>query len=545
VSAERRTSADRSPPAHLVEDPVEVSSQDESVTEPTSDAPAPFRLASLGGYSMMFAAVTVLSKAVSFIMLPVYTRYLRPSQYGAIELIEMSFDLLTMVAGTRLLGGVFRYYYKAGTDTERNAVISTGALIICGGYVGVGIVAFIAATPLAKLVLGDASLSGLVRIGSLALASQSLTSLPPALLRVQGRFRSVVVVQLARLAMQVALNVVFLVHYHLGPNGIFLSTLLANICVGGVVLAMVLRPVGLHFSRNAATALYRFGFPLIAVQAATFIQTFGDRPFLRAATDLTAVGIYAMAYQFAFALNSLAQTPFSLVWEPKRFEIATHPDHDAIYARVFVYFNVVLMAGALGFAMFTHDVLHLIATKAYYGSSDYVPLLVVSIVLQGWAGMHDLGILVSERTKYLAIANWAAAIVALIGYAVLIPRYHLWGAASATVIAYAVRSALTYFYSQQLWPVRYDWPPVIRLIALTGLTYLISWYIPWGPLVYTLPVRISLYIAYLILVWFAGVVSADDRAAALRTIGQFLTSTADRAARRALAAAGGGPAGPA
>jgi O-antigen/teichoic acid export membrane protein len=159
--------------------------------------------------------------------------------------------------------------------------------------------------------------------------------------------------------------------------------------------------------------------------------------------------------------------------------------------------------------------------------------------------MHDLGILVSERTKYLAIANWAAAIVALIGYAVLIPRYHLWGAASATVIAYAVRSALTYFYSQQLWPVRYDWPPVIRLIALTGLTYLISWYIPWGPLVYTLPVRISLYIAYLILVWFAGVVSADDRAAALRTIGQFLTSTADRAARRALAAAGGGPAGPA
>ena len=64
---------------------------------------------------------------VSFVMLPVYTRYLRPSQYGAIELIEMSFDLLTMVAGARLHGGVFRYYYKAETETERNAVISTGA----------------------------------------------------------------------------------------------------------------------------------------------------------------------------------------------------------------------------------------------------------------------------------------------------------------------------------------------------------------------------------------------------------------------------------
>jgi O-antigen/teichoic acid export membrane protein len=555
VSAERRTSADRSPPAPLVEDPVEVASQDESVTEPTSDAPAPFRLASLGGYTMMFAVVTILTKAVSFVMLPVYTRYLRPSQYGAMEMIELSFDVLTMVAGTRLLGGVFRYYYKAETETERNAVLSTGVLLICGGYAIVGAIAYLAAAPLAKLVLGDPSFSGLVRIGALALGSQSLTSLPPALLRVQSRFRTVVVVQLARLAMQVGLNVLFLVHYLMGPNAIFLSTLLANLCVGGVVLVMVVRPVGLHFSRHAAVALYRFGFPLIVVQAATFILTFGDRPFLlrmqtltpsSAAANLTSVGIYTTAYQFAFALNSLTQTPFSLVWEPKRFEIATHPDHDAIYARVFVYFNVVLMAGALGFAMFTHDVLHIIATKAFYGASDYVPLLVVSIVLQGWAGMHDLGILVSERTKYLAIANWAAAIVTLIAYATLIPRYHLYGAASATIIGYVVRSALTYFFSQRLWPVRYDWAPVIRLVALTGATYGISAYIPWGPLVYMLPVRISMYIVYLIVVvWFAGVISADDRTAALRIAGQFLTRIADRADSRPLTAVGGGPAGPA
>jgi hypothetical protein len=82
-------------------------------------------------------------------------------------------------------------------------------------------------------------------------------------------------------------------------------------------------------------------------------------------------------------------------------------------------------------------------------------------------------------------------------------------------------------------------------VALTGATYAISAYIPWGPLVYMLPLRISLYIAYLIVVWFAGVVSADDRAAALRMIGQFLTRTADAADGPPLATAGGGSVGPA
>jgi O-antigen/teichoic acid export membrane protein len=514
---------------------LETPQADESVMEPSAVMPAPFGLAAVGGFAALFALVALLSKGVSFALLPVYTRYLTPAEYGQIELIELSFDVLTMIAGSRLLGGLFRFYYKSDNEDERRAVISTGSLIICGGYAVVGLAAFIGAPQLAHLCLGDTKYAPLVRIGSLALASQALGTVPLALLRLQARFHIAVAIQVARLAVQVALNVLFLVHFHLGPRAIFLSTLVANVAVGGTTMVICMLPVGLRYSRAIVVELYRFGFPLIVMQAATFILTFGDRYFLRPATSLTTVGLYAMAYNFAFAFGVLTQTPFNLVWEPKRFEAAERPDRDAIYARVFVYFNVAALAGALAIAVFVRDFLHIIATPPFYGAADVVPVLLISIILGGWASQHEVGILVAERTGFLAAANWLAAGMTLVAYAVLIPRYGSWGAAIATVIGYMVRELATYKFSQHVLPVRYTWAPVWKLVGITLATYGLSRLIPSGPMVYMLPARVALYVVYLFVVWRSSVLSDADRTAAREMAGDLIDRAATVLGMRSLA----------
>lgn len=518
---------------------METEQVDESVMEPSVPMPPPFALAAVGGFAALFSLVALLSKGVSFALLPVYTRYLTPADYGKIELIELSFDVLTMIAGSRLLSGLFRFYYKADTDQERRAIISTGSLIICGGYAVVGLAAYIGAPQLAHLCLGDTKYAPLVRIGSLALASQALGTVPLALLRLRAQFHTAVLVQVARLAVQVALNVLFLVHFHLGPRAIFLSTLIANVAVGGTTMVVCMIPVGFRYSRTIVVELYRFGFPLIVMQAATFILTFGDRYFLRPATSLTTVGLYAMAYNFAFAFGVLTQTPFNLVWEPKRFEVATRPDRDAIYARVFVYFNVAALAGALGIAIFVRDFLHIIATPPFYGAADVVPILLISIILGGWASLHEVGILVAERTGFLALANWLAAGMTLVAYAVLIPRYGSWGAAIATVVGYMVREVCTYKFSQHVWPVRYAWTPVWQLIAITVATYGLSRLIPDGPMVYMLPARTLLFAIYLYAVWRSRVLSDADRAAGRTLAGTLIDRAATALGLRSLAVVAG------
>src|SRR5207248_3177067 len=179
--------------------------------------------------------------------------------------------------------------------------------------------------------------------------------------------------------------------------------------------------------------------PLIGTPFATFIVTFADRYFLQRAGTIGDVGIYSLAYQFGFLLAAIGYIPFEMVWEPMRFEIAKRTDRDEVFARGFLYMNLVLITTAVGLSLFVPDVLRVMTTPAFYSAADLVSVILIAYVLQGWAQIQDIGILMSEKTVYSTSANWAAALVALAAYALLIPRYHGMGAAVATAIAFATR----------------------------------------------------------------------------------------------------------
>jgi O-antigen/teichoic acid export membrane protein len=482
-------------------------------SDPLSEGVAvpPVGLGSIGRDALMLAGATIIGKAFSFLMLPLYTHYLRPADYGVIELIELTLDMLSIVTGTRLLGGVFRFYHKTVDEHERKAIISTAMIMVCAGYLAVAIVVFAGAPMFSRLVLGSEQYTAVVRIAALAMATSAPTFVPTPFFRIHGRFRPVVVAQLSRLVIQVSLNILLLSVFHLGAKAMFLSTFVANLVVGTTLTVMVLRRVGLHYSRTAARDLYRFGAPLVLTQVATFVLTFGDRYFLRAATTLDAVGRYTLSYQFAFLLATMAQFPFDMVWEPKKHEVSHRPDRNAIYGRVFVYQNVVLFSFAVALCLFVRNVLQVMTRESYWDASGVVPILVVAIILQAWSGWQDTGIQVTERTRWIAIANWAGAIVVIAAYAVLVPRYAAWGAAIATVIGYAVRYTGIYTAAQRLWPVRWQWTPVLRLVALAVTTVLLGLLVPAGPLALSIAGHFALLAAYLLLAWRLPILSQADR----------------------------------
>jgi O-antigen/teichoic acid export membrane protein len=200
-----------------------------------------------------------------------------------------------------------------------------------------------------------------------------------------------------------------------------------------------------------------------------------------------------------------------MVWEPVRFEIAKRPDRDEIYARSFIYFNVILLTMAVCITLFVGDLLRVMATPAYLPARDLVPIILIAYVLQSWTLVHDVGIQVRERTEFHTLANWAGALVALAGYVVLIPRLFGLGAALATVASFAVREWAVYTLSQRLWPVHYRWAPVIRLLMVALVVCAASLLLPRRDLLVSLALRLGLLGAYLGCVWHAGVLSADER----------------------------------
>ena len=86
------------------------------------------RLATTGA---AYTAASVLSKLIAVALLPLYTRYLTPADYGAAEVMFAAVVSASIVVRFGLIEALLRFYYKDGEDPTR-VVSSTfaGALLV-------------------------------------------------------------------------------------------------------------------------------------------------------------------------------------------------------------------------------------------------------------------------------------------------------------------------------------------------------------------------------------------------------------------------------
>lgn len=473
-----------------------------------------FGLRRLGKDTAIYGFGTVLSRAASLIMLPVYTRYLTPADYGVLQLLEMTVNVVAILLATGAGAGVMRFYFKYESEAERHSVFSTALVLGSAGKLVGSVIFFWQAPWLAELVLAGPHQADLIRITAMTFVLGGFTGLP--MLLMQARRKSVLhsVTSICRLLLQLSLNIYFVVGLNAGVSGILFSSLITTAVAGAVLGTWMLRQTGVRFVGDVARSLIRYGFPYKFTSAGTFIVTFGDRFFLKAYQGLASVGLYGLAYQFGFLLTQLSAGPFLKAWNPQRFELAKAPravrDHQ--YNQGFVILNVAVITLAVAISLFVRPLLMVMSDPAFRSAANLVPIILLAQILAVWTWVVDFGIQVSERTQYVTYATWAGVVVILALYALLIPRFGGYGAAWATVASFAVRCSLSYRFSQQLWPISYRWGPHFRLLAFGVVTVVVHQLLGEGMGFWVeIATGLALLAGYLTLVWVGGALERDDQ----------------------------------
>jgi len=481
----------------------------------------------LARHTAVYAVGMIITRLASFVMLPIYTRHLTPADYGVMSLIELTLDFISLLGGAELAVGVFRFYHKATTERERQAAVATSFLLIAGVYAIVGLIAFTLAKPLATLIFADADKALLFQIaaGNIALSAWSIV--PIALARILNKSTLVVGLGVLKLFVQLAFVLVLLVKLQLGVKAVLLSALVGNAVAGVLSIYWLGKRIRYQWSRETAAMLLVFGAPLMATKIAAYLTTFADRWFLQAATGEAAVGLYSLSYQFGFILVMVGYGPVAQTWEPRRFELLGRSDAGALLSRGFLVVNLLLFTAAVGISLFVRDLLRVLTTPEFVPAADVVPLILVAYIFYSWSHTLDLGILASERTKYLTIAHYIVAAVAVLAYWLLIPRYLHWGAAGATLVAFGLHTLLVYTFSQRLHPIQYEWRPVLTLAAWSVLIASASLALPELPIQFSIGVHGLAFSLYLFGVWHLPILGAGDRERAQQLLTSSLRTARD------------------
>lgn len=432
-------------------------------------------------HSKIYLAGNILQRCVSFVMLPIYTRCLTPSDYGTLELLSMVLDFVGIILGLRVGQAIFRYYADYENSKDKNEVISTALWLVASlNVLGVLLIA-LAVNPVASIVFGDAGQVRNLILFSLTLVMQGFIEIPMAYIRVQQRPGLFVGFSIVKLTLQLGLNILFVVYMKLHVEGVIYSAIISSLLMGSMLGFYTLKDCGIRFSIKKARQLISFSLPLMATGVIAFYITFGDRYFLRLfGGGLEEVGVYSLGYRFGFLLMFLVVTPFASIWDSEKYNIAKKENAKEEFQNIFIIYSTVAILACMVISLYVKDLLHVMSAPEFWGAAKIAPVVLGGYLANALNQYVNLGILLRNKTIEITYGTLIAAAVISIGYFFLIPRYGAMGAAWATLFAFASRTCWVYWRARRLFNMELRWKSVGILIGLWGGVSVCSLYGPSG-----------------------------------------------------------------
>ena len=450
-------------------------------------------------------------------MIPLYTNLLKPEEYGILELLTLTIDVISTIVGVGMAAAVMRFYYKYDEVEQRKSIVSSSLISSLVIMAATTLVSLLLCNRLTLLVFSSSQYTGYLRLMIISMFFSAGIEIPLVYLRAKQKSVQFVVISTIRLLLSLTLNIVFLVILHKGVEGILYSGLISSILISTYLLVATLRDTGIRFNLGQVMDILKFGAPLLISDMSAFMLTFADRFFLNHYRNLESVGLYSLAYKFGMLISVIFIVPFHQIWSARMFEIARQEDAKEIISKILSYFLMGALFISLGLSVMTKDILRLISNPSYWSAYSLVPLISLAYVLNGIIYVVGVGILVSEKTKFIAIATAIAMTVNLLFNFLLIPEWGKIGAAYSTFISYFVRVALIYYFSQKLFRINYNWKQMLQIGGIYCGIIVLFFAIKIEPLIISLVFCTALTLSFPLLLYFLGIFNQKEKAF-LRTI---------------------------
>ncbi len=421
------------------------------------------------GHTVVYMAGLLLNRGVAFLLVPLFTRVFEPEAFAKWDLCTTTLILLFPVLDLGMSPAVVRLYHDYGTREERSRVFSTSLLFVLGAHllmVGVGL-AF--AEPLAEMIFRDRADAGLVRLVFLSAAVTAYGKQALSLLRTAERSVLFSVLNLVRGAAGPLAILVLVAWFRQGVAGALWGDLfgLAVLAVAALwVCRDHLRPA---FSPRMLRPLLAFALPVIPTGITVAVLTVADRYFLARMFTLEEMAPYSLGFKVG-TLMALFTQSVQLAWPPAAFGMIPHPGGRGDVARVAHWLVLLMFFAATGITCAAPELLRIFAPpEGYGGALAVIPWIAYSYALHGAVQVVNIGIGISKRMTWAALATFAAAGVKLAVTYFFIVRFGLVGAAVSTLLTFAFELGVTWVITQHvIYPLPFDGKRTLGIYAASA-----------------------------------------------------------------------------
>jgi len=398
----------------------------------------------------IYGIVQILQGAMGLFLLPIYTRYLTPKDYGIFTIVTATTGFLGMFYLLGLNGAISKYYYEYKDDESLfRKFIGTIITVILMISLFLTIFLFITHKFILDKFIKGVSFYPYMAIGLLTVGLSTLFPIYQSILQMQHKAKRYAMQQFAVFLVTLILNIIFIIVIKIGVIGQLLSAFIVAVITFTYAVIVFTKFTKWKIDKNIMIKSMKYSLPLVPHSLAGWTSNLADRLILNNLKSTSLVGIYNIGYQFGNIINMVAGAVNS-AFIPWFFSIMkdSKNDRNQIY-RFGTAFILLYSLGALWLSILCPYILKFMVNKKFYSAVDCIPYIAFAYVFNGVYYFFVSGLFYNGLgTKYIFIASTVSAAVNVILNFLLIPKYEIIGASVATLISFALTSVIVLYISK-------------------------------------------------------------------------------------------------
>ena len=395
----------------------------------------------------LYAIGQFITKASTFLLIPIFTYYLTPEDFGIIGYIQIVVQLLYSIFIFGFYGAQTRFYYENKNQMGSFLFTINTVLLICLGIL-VTLFSLFGDTVYTYFSIQIFPYNPFIILAVWTVVFQIFAQMIISFHVAKKEYKITVSLQLLQFILMTTASLYLIIVYDYGAAGRVAGILIGQVLFVLISLKLYLKYFSINFDTLHLKYALSHGIPITIHLIAGIIIAFSDRVILGYYVSLEELGLYTVGYQFGMAMGVIVAA-INQSWQPNYFDLM-NSDKSLNDKRKEIkkYFAAwVLLVGSITMLsiLFSKELLYVLTPQNFYNAAGIITLIVYGYFIQGISSFLLSPIIYYKKTFFLPIITIIVAIINIWLNFLWIPEWGMYGAAYATIVAFTLQAVLSWF----------------------------------------------------------------------------------------------------
>jgi len=399
--------------------------------------------------SVLYTIGGIIPQLLNFVLLPIYTRFLTPQDYGILNYTNSIIMFLFVLSFLSLNTFLLRHYFDFEKEEERKKLIGNIFLFLLIYNVilfGIEILIF----PKIISILDIKIEFNPYFILALSNNFLNIFSIVPLIIfRVKEKAFKFVILNSTKPIFKNLLSLILITKFNYGVLGKYYGNLAVNIIFIVIYFIIVFRNSIFNINIKQIQKGLNFSLPLLPSAISFILIDMIDRIILERYVSLDRIGIYSIAYTLGFGLNVIIQGAYH-AFEPVFFKKIYDDDFNSLFKIIKKHYVFIILILGLSIALFSKEILLIMASEQFIAGYLIVPIVLLAAIFKGEYLIFSTVLIGHKKTFIITLATVAGAIINICVNILLIPLLGIYAAAISTVVSFFIMFIFVYLNSVKI-----------------------------------------------------------------------------------------------